>query len=60
MRERGTTCPNELHDYPLAPGYCAASEEADERLTAKWRNLRCPDCNLYGWKPPRAVGGGEQ
>jgi len=47
-------CRNSLHGYPLPSRYIAASYEADERLAAKWKNLKCPDCGRYGWKPPAA------
>lgn len=45
-------CPNTLHDHPLPSGYVAASDVATRRLRLRWRNLRCPDCGLYGWLPP--------
>lgn len=46
-------CPNPLHDYPLPYGYVEASEVAQARLSARWRNRQCPDCKLYGWAPGR-------
>ncbi|GAA2418326.1 hypothetical protein [Mycolicibacterium llatzerense] len=52
MTERDCACPNTLHDHPLPPRYVAASNEADARLESGWRNVQCPDCHLYGWKPP--------
>lgn len=45
-------CPNRLHDHPLPSGYIAASDVAQRRLRQRWRNVRCPDCGLYGWTPP--------
>lgn len=44
-------CPNPLHDWPLPPGYVAASCAAEARLRARWSNLKCADCGLYGWVP---------
>ena len=52
MPERGTDCPNALHDHPLPAAYVTASDVADERLESGWRNVECPDCRLYGWEPP--------
>lgn len=48
-------CPNVLHDFPLPDGYVEASEVADARLRARWRNPRCADCGLYGWVPSAAT-----
>lgn len=45
-------CPNRLHDHPLPSGYLAASDVAARRLRQRWRNVRYPDCSLYGWVPP--------
>lgn len=53
MVERGTECPNALHDHPLPPAYLAAHFEADERLAAGWDNRECSDCNQFGWEPPK-------
>jgi hypothetical protein len=50
-QQRGTSCPNTLHDWPLPIGYIAASDTAAVRLRARWRNNKCPDCGLYGWIP---------
>jgi hypothetical protein len=50
--DRGT-CANSLHDWPQARGYVDASEQAARRLRTGWRNLRCPDCHFYGWRPGR-------
>ena len=48
---RRDTCPNPLHDYPLPDGYADAADEAARRIAHNWRNIRCPDCGLYGWDP---------
>jgi hypothetical protein len=54
--DRDSECPNPLHDWPLSRGYVAASNEADYRLDNGWKNLKCPDCKKYGWRPaPGAV-----
>lgn len=44
-------CPNELHSWPLPAGYASSFEVAEARLRARWGNLRCPDCGIYGWRP---------
>lgn len=49
-------CPNPLHDWPLPSGYVEASEMADSRLSQGWSNVRCPDCDLYGWVQGRMGG----
>ena len=49
-------CPNVLHDFPLPAGYVDASEAAEKRLRHRWRNARCPDCGLYGWRPGDPTG----
>lgn len=52
LKTRGD-CPNVLHDWPLPAGYVEASEQANRRLQHRqgWKNARCPECGLYGWKP---------
>jgi hypothetical protein len=47
-------CLNALHSHPLPRAYLAAHEMAEDRLAANWKNLKCPDCKLYGWEPPAA------
>jgi hypothetical protein len=54
---RSTDCPDILHDWPLPSGYIAASDTADARLRAGWRNKKCPQCERYGWEPGRHVAG---
>ncbi|MDF3280891.1 hypothetical protein [Gordonia sp. N1V] len=49
-------CPNPLHDWPLPVGYGDASEMAASRLSQGWKNLRCPDCGIYGWVQGRMGG----
>lgn len=49
-------CANAVHGYPLPSGYMAASDEAMWRLEHGWKNPACPECGLFGWKPP-ATGG---
>jgi hypothetical protein len=44
-------CPNSLHDWPLPNGYVDGCEMADARLRYRWKNVKCPDCSLYGWLP---------
>lgn len=44
-------CPNPVHDYPLPSGYNDAHEVAMRRVRRGWASPRCPDCNLYGWRP---------
>jgi hypothetical protein len=62
--DRGTECPNALHDHPLPSGYVDAAAAADRRLrSGNWRNKRCPECGTYGWEgreddaPPEEVRG---
>lgn len=49
---RDSQCQNLLHSHPLPSGYVAAAVMADERLASGWQNLKCPDCSLFGWRPP--------
>ncbi|HBH57887.1 MAG TPA: hypothetical protein DDY41_07015 [Arthrobacter bacterium] len=44
-----STCPNHVHNWPLAAGYNEAGEQAARRLRTGWSNPRCPDCHLFGW-----------
>lgn len=48
-----TVCKNRLHDYPTTGGYLQEHDQAARRLRKHWRNLRCPDCGLWGWEKPR-------
>lgn len=48
-------CPNRVHDYPLPAGYVDAATVADSRIARGWHNVRCPDCDLYGWRPGRRI-----
>jgi hypothetical protein len=52
-------CPNDLHDWPLPSGYVAADETAQRRLRNGWKNTRCPDCGLYGWREGRKRADGD-
>lgn len=54
-RDRGTDCPDVLHDWPEPSGYVDASVEADWRLRNGWGNRRCPRCQLYGWEPGKVT-----
>lgn len=56
---RDTSCPNQVHDYPLPIGYVDASEVAVRRLRHGWSNRKCPECGLYGWLPGRPLRGDE-
>jgi hypothetical protein len=49
-------CLNALHDYPLPSGYIASAEVAAARLAKRWRNPRCPDCGMYGWRRGLPLG----
>lgn len=57
--ERRGDCPNVLHDWPLPSGFGAADETAHRRLRNGWRNLRCPECGLYGWVEGRKRAEGD-
>lgn len=48
---RGTDCPNVVHDWPLPTRYIAARQAAEARLLHQWDNRDCPDCGRYGWIP---------
>lgn len=52
-REERGSCPNPLHDWPLPSGYVSADEAAHRRLRSGWKNTKCPDCGLYGWREGR-------
>lgn len=49
--DRGTACPEALHDHPLPSGYVDAGIVAERRLRRGWRNVRCAVCGDYGWIP---------
>ena len=52
-------CENTLHDWPLPSGYVDAAEVAERRLRNGWRNTRCVQCGLYGWREGRKRADGD-
>lgn len=45
-------CPDQAHDHPLPVGYAAAVDVAKRRLRKGWKNVRCEQCGLWGWRKP--------
>ena len=56
---RRSDCPDSLHDWPLPAGYMDAAETADRRIRNGWKNQRCPQCGLFGWREGRNLGEGD-
>lgn len=49
--ERGTDCPESLHNWPLPDEYLSAHEEASWRLRNGWsQGRRCGRCGFLGWR----------